>query len=121
MNENGILILVVIAVVFVAIVVAVLLYKWAKQKHIQNVQKEFQEIFQTIEKNEKAIQENRNTSRELLLNATLNCQSNTALAEELSAVIKKIEEDSDKALELNKEVRELVSKVFYQHPTLMNS
>jgi glutamine synthetase type III len=51
----------------------------------------------------------------------LNCQSNTALAEELSAIIKKIEDDSDKAIELNKEVLALVTKVYYKHPTLSNA
>jgi len=117
MNDTT-LILVVIVASIVAIVAVIALFVMNKRKKIQNVQKEFHEIFQIIEENEKAIEENRKTSRNLLVNATLNCQSNTALAEELSAIIKKIEEDSDMAIALNKEVREIVMKVYYRHPTL---
>ena len=120
MNENVILLLVIVAILIVvtAVIIAVVI---RKRKNVQNVQKEFHEIFLNIEKNEKTIEENRKTSRELLVNAMLNCQSNTALAEELSAIIKKIEDDSDKAIELNKEVLAVVTKVYYKHPTLSNA
>lgn len=119
--DDTILILVVIVASIVTVVAIIALFMMNKRKNIQNVQKEFQEIFENIAKNEKTIEENRKTSRELLVNATLNCQSNTALAEELSAIIKKIEEDSDKAIALNKEVQEMVTKVYYRHPTLKNT
>lgn len=110
-----------IIVLAVSVVIGIVLFIVNKQQKIKNVQGEFQEIFLYIKKIEEDIETNRKNIRESLVNAAVNVQANAELTEQLSSILNKIEEDSDKALAVNKELHGLVSKVYYRHPTLKNT
>ena len=109
---------IIIAVVAIIVIAALFIYVVYKEKKIESVRKEFDEIFQHIKKNGEDIETNRRSIRDMLISASLSTQTDPRLIEDLNAILRKIEEDTDKAIALNSELQELVSNMYFDHPTL---